>query len=207
MPGLQNAKTTLDYLSGVSSQKGLDKIVLSNSVKALFGLGQFLIKTASENLTKKGHVATGNTIKSMEIVNVDLNSKVISLDVQIQDTYKFIDQGVKGTRTGKGKYAFKTEFPNKKMATALLKWIRIRGAGGKVKYTAKGTNEAKNKILHRKIQSSTNLKSMAYGMAVNIKKHGIERTLFFTSAVQDTVKIQKDKIGSAFKLDIIQSLS
>lgn len=207
MPGLQNASATLDYLGTIGSSDRGDTVNLSNTAKVLVELGENLIKKASDNLQSKGHVATGGTIASMRIINIDVKTVVMSLDIEILSSYKFLDQGVRGTVTGSGKYSFKTPYPSKKMATAILKWARKRGRSGKIKYTAKSVNEAKSKKIHKIVSASDNLKGMAYGMATNIKKHGIEKTLFFTKAVKDTRELQKTKLGQAFKLDIIQQLN
>lgn len=205
--GKQNSNEVLEFLGGLGTTDRGDKTPLNNTAKALIELGEFLIKKASDNLQNKGHVASGGTISSMKIVNLDTKTMGMSLDIQILDTYKFLDQGVKGTESGKGKYAFKNAHPNKKMADAILKWAKKRSLSGKTKYTPKGTVEAKNVELNKKQSGSGNLQSMAYAMATNIKKHGIERTLFFTDAVKDTKAHQKKVYANAFKIDIIENLS
>jgi hypothetical protein len=205
--GSQNSKQTLEFLGELGTTDRGDKVPLSHSANALVQLGEFLIKTATKNLQKKGHTATGETASSMRIVNLDIRTIKMSLDIEILDTYKFLDQGVKGTESGAGKYSFKTSHPNKKMATAILKWARKRSLSGKTKYKPKGVNEAKDVKMNKMVTGSDNLKGMAYAISTNIKKFGIEKTLFFSDAVKDTKALQKKKYADAFKLDIIENLS
>lgn len=200
MPGLQNTKSTLDFLGTLGTKDRGD--AFPNSAKALVESAAFLIETASDNLQRSGHVATGDTISSMKIVNADLKGPTYSLDVQILSSYKFIDQGVRGTEGGSGKYAFKTKYPSKKMVAAIERWLKKRGSGGRTKYKAVSKNERKNQRLHK-----LDKKGIAWGIATNVKKRGIPATKFFTRAVQATQKEVKKKFSEALKVDIINSLS
>lgn len=207
MPGLQNSKETLDFLGSISTKDKGDGMATGNIGKALIESAQFLIDTATDNLQKKGNIASGNTAASMRIVNLDLKTLIKSVEIQLLSTYKFLNDGVKGTEGGSGKYRFRNKYPNKKMATAILIWARKRAIGGKIKYKAKGVNEEKNKQLHKTVSSSDNLKSLAYAISTNIKKKGIRPTKFFTDAVIATKKHQKESLGKAFKLDVIETLN
>lgn len=203
----QNSKEVLDFLETLGSKDRGDNVTLGHTARVLGELAGFLIEEATANLQNKGHMATGETAASMKIVNVKANTNIMSLDVELLSTYKFLDQGVRGTEGGAGKYSFKTKYPSKKMALAILKWYRKRGAGGKIKYKAKSKNEGKNQKLNRAIKNADNLKSLAYATATNIKKKGIEKTLFFSNAIKATKARQKQMYAKAFKLDIIESIN
>lgn len=205
MPGLQNNKSTLDFLGTLGTTDKGD-VGLSNVARGLVDLAQFLIEEATENLQKNGNIATGETASSMKIVNADLNAPVMSLDVEILSTYKFLDQGVKGTEGGQGKYQFKTKKPSRKMVAAILRWMRKRAAGGRIKYRAVSKNEKKNQRIRKTLNSAQDRKSLAYAVATSIKKRGIKRTLFFSKAVRDTQKAQGKFLAEGLKLDIIESL-
>lgn len=207
MPGTQNSQSTLDFLGTIGSKDRGDNVSLNNTAKALVELAEFMITTARKNLDKKGNMATGRTASSMKAVNIQASAAKMSLDIEILSTYKFLDQGVKGVEGGKGKYAFKTKYANKKMATAILKWLRKRGAGGKVKYKAVSKNEKKNKRINKTLSTADNFKSLAYAVSVGIKKKGIDPTYFFTDAIKATEKLQKQKYAKALKLDIIQTIN
>lgn len=207
MPGIQNSKQTLDYLGKIGSKDRGDNIATNNLAKALIASGQLLIDTATDNLERKGNIATGNTASSMKLVNLDVRTLRMSVDIEIASTYKFLNDGVRGTKGGSGKYSFKNPYPSKKMALSILKWLRKRGLSGRTKYKAKGANEKKNKQIHKAISGATNLKSMAYAISSSIKQKGIRPTHFFTNAVTATKKQQEKLLGDAFKLDVIETLN
>lgn len=206
MPGIQNRQSTLDFLDTLGTADRGDGIVMNASAKALVALGKFLIETASDNLEKKGNVASGDTISSMKIVNLDVKSVIMSLEVEILKTYKFLDEGVKGTKGGNGRYAFKNDLPSRKMVKAIEKWLRKRGKSGKIKYRGVSRNERKNKQINR-LNESNNIHSLAYAVARSIKQHGIKKTSFFSNAIRTTQKLQKKMYAEAFRIDIINSLN
>lgn len=205
MPGIQNSRGTLDFLGTIGTTDRGDDVSLRHTAKALVELGVFLMDTATRNLQKKGNVATGNTASSMKAKDIEIGGTHMSLDIEIASTYKFLDQGVKGVESGTGKYAFKTKRPGKKMALALLKWIKARLVA--TKYKAISKTERKNQKVKAISDAATSQKSLAYAMATNIKKHGIKPTHFFSDAVEATKKLQKKKYADAFKLDIIETLN
>lgn len=205
MPGIQNTKSTLDYLGTIGTTDRGD--AMPETAKALVELAGFLIETATDNLQRKGHIATGDTASSMKIVNLDLSGVNMSVDVQILETYKFLDQGVKGTQGGNGKYQFKNNKVGKKMKSAILKWLKKRSAGGKIKYKAVSRNERKNKNINKTVNAAKSRESLAYAVATNIKKRGIDRTLFFTNAVKETQKESKKRFAASLKIDIINQIN
>ena len=211
--GTQNSAGTIKWLGGFGSSDKGDQVSLNHTATALRDLAEFLIDTATRNLQKGGNVATGETASSMQIVNVKTNAARLSMDVEILSTYKFLDKGVRGTESGAGKYAFKTKYPNKKMATEILKWVRKRSIVSKYSpHSSRQDNlrgaavETKNKEIKNLKDRATNYKSLAYAISTNIKKHGIKKTGFFTNAVAATLKEQKARYARAFKLDVIENL-
>lgn len=205
MPGIQNSKSTLDYLGTIGTTDRGD--AMPETAKALVELAGFLIETATDNLERKGHIATGDTASSMKAVNLDLTGTKTSIDVQILSTYKFLDQGVKGTKSGNGKYQFKNNFVGKKMKSAILKWLKKRSLSGRIKYKAVSKNERKNKRINKAVNAAKSRESFAYAVATNIKKYGIDRTLFFTNAVKATQKESRKRFAAALKIDIINSIN
>ena len=205
MPGIQNSKETLSFLDGLGSNDRGDKVQFNNISAALVELADFLITEARGNMDKKGNTATGGTASSMKASDVFTNATKLQVDISIDSTYKFLDQGVKGVEGGTGKYQFKTKYPNKKMALAILKWVRKRGIA--TKYKAISKTERKNQRIKRMIKKSDNLKGMAYAISTNIKKKGIKPTYFFSKAIEATKKEQKKVYAEALKLDIIETFN
>lgn len=205
MPGIQNSKSTLAYLGTIGTKDRGD--AMPATAKALVELAGFLIETATDNLERKGNMATGGTAESMKIVNVDLAAPKMSLDVQILKTYKFLDQGVKGVKSGAGKYSFKNKYVGYMMANAIEKWLRKRGSSGRIKYKAVSKTERKNKRIHKTLHKVNDITALAFAVSTNIKKKGIKRTLFFTNAIKATQKELKKKFASSLKIDIINSIN
>ena len=205
MPGIQNSKGTLSFLDGLGTKDRGDKVEFNNVGAALVELADFLITEARGNMDKNGNTATGQTASSMKASDVFTNATKLQVDISIDSTYKFLDQGVKGVESGKGKYQFKTIYPNKKMALAILKWVRKRGIA--TKYKAISKTERKNQRIKRMIKKSDNLKGMAYAISTNIKKKGIKPTYFFSKAIESTKKEQKKVYAEALKLDIIETFN
>lgn len=206
MPGIQNDKATLDYLGGIGSDDRGDSLQLSNSAAALVKLAGIIISEATDNLDKGGNVATGNTASSMKARDIVQNGTSFELDIEIASTYKFLNDGVKGTQGGTGKYSFKTSRPGEKMAKAIRAWLRVRKIA--TKYKAKSKNERKNQRIKKLVESKDGrLTALSYAIATNIKKKGIKPTKFFTKAVATARQEQKKLFADALKLDIIESLN
>lgn len=205
MPGIQNSKGTLSFLDGLGTKDRGDKVEFNNVGAALVELADFLITEARGNMDKNGNTATGQTASSMKASDVKTNATKLQVDISIDSTYKFLDQGVKGVEGGTGKYQFKTKYPNKKMALAILKWVRKRGIA--TKYKAISKTEEKNQRIKSLIKKSDNLKGLAYAISTNIKKKGIKPTKFFTKAIEATKKEQKKRFAEALKLDIIETFN
>lgn len=204
MPGIQNSKSTLDYLGTIGSDDRGDSLQLSNSAQALVALAGVIISEAGNNLDKGGNTATGKTESSMRATNIVANGTNIELDIQIASTYKFLNDGVKGWKSGKGKYQFKKKFPGKKMIGAIKSWVKVRKIA--TKYKAISANERKNQNI-KKLSKSQEVERVATAMAVKIKRDGIAPTKFFTKAVATARKEQKKLFADALKLDIIESLN
>ena len=205
MPGIQNSKGTLSFLDGLGTKDRGDKVEFNNVGAALVELADFLITEARSNMDKNGNTATGQTASSMKAGPLQTNASKLQVDISIDSTYKFLDQGVKGVEGGTGKFSFKSKYPSKKMALAILKWMRKRGVA--TKYKAISKTEVKNQRIKRMVKESNNLKGMAYAISTNIKKKGIKPTYFFSKAIEATKKEQKKRFAEALKLDIIETFN
>jgi hypothetical protein len=204
--GQQNSKKTLDYLGTIGSDDRGDNLQLSNTAAALVELAGFLIGEATDNLDKKGNTATGETASSMKAKDIEVNGSKLELDIEIVSTYKFLDQGVKGWESGRGKYQFKKIPAGKKMAGAIKAWLKVRKIA--TKYKAVSANERKNKRIKKMVESKDGLLTgLSYAIANNIKRKGIRPTKFFTNAVKATQLKQKEVYAKAFRIDIIESLN
>jgi hypothetical protein len=182
-----------------------DALPTDNVQATLLRMAESVISKAQANLNRSGAEATGELEKSLHFEDVKFEGTKMYVDVLVLERYKFTDQGVNGVEKSHGSpYSFKTKYANKKMATELLKWMRVRGRRA-MKYKAISKTERKDKSIKRKTAKSDDLKSLAYATAVSIKKKGIKPTKFFTKAVKSTEKEFKKELAAGFKLDIINA--
>lgn len=205
MPGTQNSSSTLSFLDSLGNNDRGDKVKFNNVALALKEMAEHLVDTARANLENSGHTASGKTAASIHQSELMTNASRMQIDITLNKDYVFINDGVKGTEGGQGKYAFKNSHPNKKMALAIMKWIRVRRVA--TKYKALSKTEKKNQSIKKLSNKADSQKSLAYAIATNIKKKGIKPTKFFTKAVEATRKEQKKRFADALKLDIIETFS
>lgn len=198
----QLAAAGLDFLG--TNDRG-DALPTDNVQATLLRMADSVISKAQANLTRSGAVATGDLESSLHFEDVKFEGTKMYVDVLVLDRYKFTDKGVNGVERSHGSpFSFKTKFANKKMATELLKWMRVRGRRA-MKYKAISKTERKDQGIKKKTAAADDLKSLAYATAVSIKKKGIKPTHFFSKAVKATEKEFKKELAAGFKLDIINA--
>jgi hypothetical protein len=110
--------------------------------------------------------------------------------------YDFINKGVRGVGgefakpkkvSSDSPYAYKTPYPNKEMATSILKWYKL----GKAKTTNEtqtkklSKTQRKNKKLKQIVNKTDSLKTLAYATAAAIKRDGLKSTLYFDKAIKE----------------------
>ena len=120
--------------------------------------------------------------------------------------YDYVNKGVKGTVGGpSSEYTFNNKFPNRAMAASIFSWMNKRrkmARNDDQKYNLSATQKKNKKVL-KMVSETTRAKSLAYAVAVNIKKKGIKRTGFFDKAVKKQFGSEFSKlIGSASAGDI-----
>ena len=207
MPGIPSGKKQLSQagLDNLGNQDRGDKVVLSNSAEVLVKMADYLITKASDNLDKSGSVATGDLRTSISARDIQIDGSKLSVEIELLDRYKFIDEGVKGVEGGTGKYQFKTKKPSLSMQKAIKSWLRLRGRRA-TKYKAVSKTERRDQGIARTRAKADSQDSLAWAVATSIKKKGIKPTKFFSNAIKATQKEFKKELAAGFKLDIIQSL-
>jgi hypothetical protein len=161
------------------------------------------IEDAQNNLIKANNISSGALSESLQASEPAVNGNVFSIDVFMNFYGKFINSGVKGTRSGSSKagYSFRNEIVSKKMFTAIYEWIKRAHISTQTvkQYAPHGRHETR-RITISEIDS-------AYGKARSIKMYGIPANGFLDNAVQTTAQKVKDRLGLALKIDIINSLT
>lgn len=172
-----------------------------NTLSELIMLAGGLVEDAQNNLNKSDRVATGALSESLKVLNPEMVSGKIQVDVEVLSYYKFVDAGVAGNKSGasaKG-YRFKDKMPP---IFEIRKWIIREGLKAK---TNVGGKPITSREARRKSITETSNRT-AFIIARGIQQHGLKRTNFFAKAVSKTRAKSREVFGKAFKLDIINAI-
>ena len=166
----------------------------------LFFYGKQFNEVVRKNLDKSGSVASGK-IGELVIPKVRKfgNDYEMLLGYDVNNPasvyYKFVNKGVRGVGgvnarpkrvSSDSPYAYKTPFPNQKMANSILQWYKL----GKAKTTVDTqkrnltATQRKSKKLSKIVDKATSLKNLAYATASAIKRDGLRTTSYFDNAVK-----------------------
>ena len=98
--------------------------------------------------------------------------------------YDFVNKGVRGvkSKTPNSPYSFKNLGVSRKFQDNIFSWIKRNNVKGDVAITKR---QAKRQSLSKMASAATNQKSLAYAVAVGIKKKGLRKTRFFDNAVDN----------------------
>jgi hypothetical protein len=130
--------------------------------------------------------------QDIRVPPINITATNYQAQLELEDYYEFVDEGVKGVqnqRPNTGRFSFKNDKPNKKMAMSLMDWA------------ARGSHKGITK---------DNALGYAYGRAVNIKRRGIRETRFFRDSTEDRYTEQlitslQNALGNSFEVSIINA--
>lgn len=205
LPRAQRSLLDTGFLDTLGSNED-GAVPLTETSKAVLQVAGEFIDDATSNLNKVDRVSTGNLASSMRpvIVEAGVNN---TIDIYINDYYKFVDKGVRGWQDTAGsgsQYQFKP--PRKgggggksKMVNAIRKWVIREGLA------ARNTKKSITARENRRMQIRDTSTSTAIVIAGSIRKKGLRRTNFFT----DAVRTLEDKLGrgvaNALRIDVIET--
>lgn len=149
------------------------------------------------NLEKAGSIATGKlTEVSFPTVTKFGTKYVLNLgypsDSEQIKYFDYINKGVKGKKSGTPSdtpYAFKTIYPNRKMAASIFTWLNKARKSVRADNVTTSRNggesptQVKKQGLKKMLTSAKDKRGLAYAISVNIKKRGISQTKYFDNAV------------------------
>jgi hypothetical protein len=159
--------------------------------------GQAFNTAIGANLQKSGSISSGKLAEpAMPIITKFGTSYVLSVGYEPgseQDKYfRFVNKGVKGVggegarpKQNTGEYSYKTKYPNKKMATNLLLWLRKSANASRNEKVTITKTQRKRKKLSNVVSQADSLKSLAYAMSAAIKRDGLKATFFFDKAIRE----------------------
>jgi hypothetical protein len=166
----------------------------------LFLLAGECVEDAQDNLNHDNSNASGKLSSSLKLSQPEETGSIVSVDILMAYYGRFLNKGVKGTKSGAGVYAFKSEFPSKDMIKALVKGI------DRAKRSTANVNRNKTVSSNEKKNVKISDIDKAYGAGRNIKRYGIKATGFMDKAVKNLSNKLSDRLGSALKIDIINSI-
>jgi hypothetical protein len=174
-------------------------------------VGNFLLQV-EENIIKANKVNTGKLSEQLTRGEL-LNSKGVysieagyPLNSEAANYAPFVNQGVKGFTSGEpsdSPFSFKSARPKYDgvMVDAMLQWVKRNGISSRSEDQRKRLSG-----LQKKRQSVGNVdvqRQTAYQIATAIKKRGLPKTDFFTSAVRQYFGDEfVAAVGSAFLSDV-----
>lgn len=179
---------------------------------ALYNVAAMFIENANKNLNTVDRVGSGMLGDSIVPTDVVIMGKVYSIGINVNDYYKFVDQGVKGWQSGEpGNSPFGFKQPgkrgsapkNSKMVAAIKQWLMKEGLK-----SAGAENKHPISARERRRQSITDATtSKAIVVAMNIKKHGLKRTNFWGMTAAQINDYVVKEFELALQIDIINSIT
>jgi len=160
---------------------------------------------ATDNLNNADRVASGTLADSIAPREPVKAGKGVYIDVELASYYKFIDQGVNGTKTNRGApYNYKPTRPSPNMKEALKAWLISEGSKQtKMKYKPITARETRRAVKPAKPMT---IDQQAYQAAAGVKRKGQKRTLFWTNAIKEVEKDIAKTIGEKLTLVITSGI-
>jgi hypothetical protein len=179
---------------------------------ALYNIAVEFINSAVDNLNTADRVSTGNLIESIKPSQIIVMGKKMTINISVLDYYKFIDQGVKGWKSGEpanSPYAFKAPDgksgkKSSEMVTAIRKWLIKEGL--KAKATSKNPKHAISSRESRRQKITDTSTSTAIMIAGMVRRHGLKKTNFWTNAEEKASKFAENEFETALTISVINSL-
>ena len=154
-------------------------------------------KEARTNLYKSNSISSGGLVDmSLPQVYQETNGYSLQVGYPIgskQDKYfDFVNKGVRGVggtnarpKKNSGDYSFKSPYANKKMALAILLWLR-KASRQTIKYAPVSRLESKRKKLGKMLNDAESKKRLAYAISSGIKRDGLRATYYIDKAIKST---------------------
>jgi hypothetical protein len=179
---------------------------------ALYNIAVEFINSAVDNLNAADRVASGGLLESIRPSEIIVLGKKMTINISVLDYYKFIDQGVKGWKSGEpanSPYAFKAPAgksgkKSSEMVTAIRKWLIKEGL--KAKATSKNPKHAISSRESRRQKITDTATSTAIMIAGIVRSKGLKRTNFWTDAEATASAFAEKEFETALTISVINSL-
>lgn len=180
---------------------------------ALYEIAEEYILTARNNLNKADRVSTGALVDSIIPTQILVNGEILSIGININSYYKFIDKGVKGWLKGGGDSPYQFKKPTKggargkasKFVASIRKWIIREGLSQRA--AKAGAGKSRDSTRKAKAKFTDTSTRTAIIIAASIRRRGLDPTHFWRDTEEQMIGKIKSKFALALKIDIINNLT
>ena len=175
-----------------------------NIQKAVTRFGSNVIKGGRAILNQKGKRTQQNTLFNQYHYKMSSTDSTISMEFDFGDAneyWQFVDLGVEGVGYPP------PPPPDKRPKNWRSRQGLARGTGSpfKFKYDSPGgllVNAIRGWVMNKPIGlEGANINSAAWAIGYNLKRRGLERTMFYSRPMEKALKTLPDELTEAFKLD------
>jgi len=147
-------------------------------------IGQQITSQLKQALSESGIELSSNLSQSIA-PNVVTNGSNIELTITAEEYWEFVNSGVNGVfQNVGGAFSFKTDKPNKKMATSIQGWMSRKG-----------------------IANAQTFKSISYAIATKVKQEGINPTHFVDKVMSvDFINSISESLSNEMEKQIILNI-
>lgn len=157
-----------------------------------------IIDELTKNLHESGKDQPGKLIQSVD-VKIGVDGSSVSFKLFMEDYWKYVDEGVQGTKAGGITSQYKFKPGGKRIPLdSIKKFIAARGIAPtqnikKGQQLSKLRNKKLKKVI-KKENKQVALNSAAFAIGTAIKQNGIKPTYFFSDVINDELHfaIKKD---------------
>lgn len=172
-------------------------LTYKETTKVLNSFSRAVVNAAKRELKKKKHNVTSSLYKSIKgRINKRKRSSIMTLEFFMNKYGRFLDQGVKGTKSNyienrSSPYSFNK---NKKSIGSknIESWVKKRNLRFRNKKTGR-------------FERGT-VKSLTFLIARSIHEKGIKRSMFFTKPLMKRYKLLPNKLQTSLATDIMNDL-
>ena len=173
------------------------KFVVKNAEDVLYKYKASIIDALRQNLIEADKDTPGKLIQSIDVHVFEKENK-LTFELEMEDYWKYVDEG---RRKG-------AKMPPQE---AMLEFIKARGISAKLSARKtkqiKGVRNKQIKKAVKQISKEKALKQVAFLIGRGIKKHGIKPTHFYSSVVNDDLKLRLTNdlakaLGKDIEIDI-----
>lgn len=164
---------------------------------------EYIVDSLKKNLEKHDSIASRKLFQSIRF-DIKIFGSSYIFQIMMEDYWDYVDKGVKGSESSakapNSPYQYKDKIAK---VSEIERWITQKGIKVEIsKSKSDVLKKLKNKTVKKSFRQQSVLskrKSMAFGMATNIKKYGVKPTNFYSDVINA-------KFWTDFKSDIAKVL-